>query len=760
MHPRVDESFDDLNDDDDDDYYDDEADMIETTDDMLIPPSPPRSPPKEIDPDMLYGLYDFNGPDPSHCTLARNEPVILVNDQDNYWWLIRKLTKVEKIAHRLKHKRISGYNIDDLDNPGRPADRTSEYTELDDEHIMSDEEDGKTGFVPAECLETFGERLARLNCYKNEELERSGASLNVVKPVQKAPSSKTVMFDVEETPKLECSLSDDNDSDQEFPSEFYDHRHIAKSLLEPPSGHGEDEDKASEVLSDLYPANVELVVKKKKNNMVPADVPVTAIKSRLVDTSSSLITPLRGAHSEDNLPYQLESLTRLGNKDEWKSFEKPSSQTFDDISIGSFSPDTPVSEFAKNRSPRDPELQSTPLDSEVNTRAPVVEEESQSPSSIIRRSLILDRLNQVTSDIQQLQLNDYEAFNEQDENDLLHWKNSNHETKSLSGTVAPIEQEEEIQLSSFNPYAQAGRSASESPVRSVNSPTSNQLSPQFESESRAGECEIENEDNDDEDDFDTCDINGIRGEARNSNEVITPLTLTNSLTSGVKTGKASVSTLSTREDDKTDTLSNCLGSSLSLELGKLKELTISSSSKELSSSRLNDSACSVDITKTSVEVPESIIGNSPAAIQTPTDTIMSGRRNSWKELTPSSQFVTPGGGESTDALPNTLESTSRYSPEASGESKESGDNGEHIVDSSIDSLMFMDIINSRNTGEELPQSYLNPTAFELLLPEGEESQMTSLRDKRKSKPVHDMFVPVLDKFDDLAKKLAELDDLL
>lgn len=39
--------------------------------------------------------------------------------------------------------------------------------------IESDEEDGKIGFVPAECLETHGERLARLNCFKNEELEKN-----------------------------------------------------------------------------------------------------------------------------------------------------------------------------------------------------------------------------------------------------------------------------------------------------------------------------------------------------------------------------------------------------------------------------------------------------------------------------------------------------------------------------------------------------------------------------------------------------------
>ena len=39
--------------------------------------------------------------------------------------------------------------------------------------IESDEEDGKIGFVPAECLETHGERLARLNCFKMKNWKKS-----------------------------------------------------------------------------------------------------------------------------------------------------------------------------------------------------------------------------------------------------------------------------------------------------------------------------------------------------------------------------------------------------------------------------------------------------------------------------------------------------------------------------------------------------------------------------------------------------------
>lgn len=145
--------FDDYDDSHDDDTADDDDD------DMLLPPSPPRSPPRDIDPDKLYGLYDFSGPDPLHCTLSRDEPVYLVNDEDNYWWLVRKLTKLERLD--LKRGKKNDMILNDYD----PVDDDDEY---------SDEEDGKIGFVPAECLETYGERLARLNCFKNEELEKSG----------------------------------------------------------------------------------------------------------------------------------------------------------------------------------------------------------------------------------------------------------------------------------------------------------------------------------------------------------------------------------------------------------------------------------------------------------------------------------------------------------------------------------------------------------------------------------------------------------
>lgn len=82
----------------------------------------PLHPPQELDPAKLYALYPFQGPDPSHCQLNQDESCTLLNDQDSYWWLVKRCT------------------------------------------------DGKIGFAPAELLETFPERLARLNCWKNENM--------------------------------------------------------------------------------------------------------------------------------------------------------------------------------------------------------------------------------------------------------------------------------------------------------------------------------------------------------------------------------------------------------------------------------------------------------------------------------------------------------------------------------------------------------------------------------------------------------------
>ena len=119
-HQSTDEDYKDDSEDGDSEDEDEAEDEDEDEDeDDLIPPPPP---PKELDPDKLYALYPFQGPDPSHCNLQQDEACFLLNDQDGYWWLVKRCS------------------------------------------------DGKIGFAPAEILETFPERLARLNCWKNEQM--------------------------------------------------------------------------------------------------------------------------------------------------------------------------------------------------------------------------------------------------------------------------------------------------------------------------------------------------------------------------------------------------------------------------------------------------------------------------------------------------------------------------------------------------------------------------------------------------------------
>ncbi|SCW00220.1 LAFE_0B12090g1_1 [Lachancea fermentati] len=110
----------------------------------------PLPPPQEMDPDKLYALYPFQGPDPSHCQLYQDQSCILLNDQDSYWWLIKRC------------------------------------------------DDGRIGFAPAELLETFPERLARLNCWKNENM--SGQSLG-----SNSTQSKNVSIHEETTDRMQLS---------------------------------------------------------------------------------------------------------------------------------------------------------------------------------------------------------------------------------------------------------------------------------------------------------------------------------------------------------------------------------------------------------------------------------------------------------------------------------------------------------------------------------------------------------------------------
>lgn len=126
------------------------------------------APPKELDPSKLYALYAFMGTDPAYCRLKQDEDCILLNDEDAYWWLVKRC------------------------------------------------KDGTIGFAPAEILETYRERLARLNSWKNEQSLlnqiRYGPShqqnLKNYKKSQKSVSFSDVISYAEDTSTTDIPLHD------------------------------------------------------------------------------------------------------------------------------------------------------------------------------------------------------------------------------------------------------------------------------------------------------------------------------------------------------------------------------------------------------------------------------------------------------------------------------------------------------------------------------------------------------------------------
>ncbi|KAH3682474.1 hypothetical protein WICPIJ_006567 [Wickerhamomyces pijperi] len=113
-----------------------------------FPALPP--PPTSLTPGKHYALYPFKGTDPSHCSMNQDDEVELLNDQDSYWWLVRNQGSASASASTSSGEKKTTDNQDD----------SSSYA-------------GKIGFVPVDCLEDYCERLARLNCWKNEETEKA-----------------------------------------------------------------------------------------------------------------------------------------------------------------------------------------------------------------------------------------------------------------------------------------------------------------------------------------------------------------------------------------------------------------------------------------------------------------------------------------------------------------------------------------------------------------------------------------------------------
>jgi hypothetical protein len=288
------EYYSDTDSNDDYNYGDDDDDEVEEDDELLLPPSPPQTPPQEMDPGKLYGLFDFSGPDPSHLELERDEPVYLVSDQDNYWWLIRKMTKQEKIDRR---QRL--LNEAELRNEFLP----------DIESIETCSDDGKIGFVPAECLETYEERLARFNCFQNEEIERfqknpfdfdlnqqmalqekltklnAQAKSPVVKTLKK--KSKNVKFN-----SIQMYHSDEevNTDDDLSIIRQQQKQGISHNLSHDDFSSLASEEKSVEVLSDTYNQDIPLIVKKnngKRRGLRDTDGSPVAAEKSIVSSSGT-----------------------------------------------------------------------------------------------------------------------------------------------------------------------------------------------------------------------------------------------------------------------------------------------------------------------------------------------------------------------------------------------------------------------------------------------------------------------------------------
>ena len=463
-----------MNYDDEDDTYVDESDCNEKMffeddddDDLLLSPEPPRSPPREIDPDKVYGLYDFSGPDPLHCTLSRDEPVYLLNDEDNYWCLIKKLSKEERMA--VISLRLNGSEV----IPKDP---------------FEDEEYEKIGFVPAECLETYGERLARLNCFKNEELEKmsrekhdnddsiqildnepfgldnNSAQSNMSQDSthttdlerRNTKTNKSVTF--EDLGILDFYDQEEDDGNKEnygFGEHLLAVSHDELRSLSLPQN---DEEKTSEVLSDVYPNEMPLIINKntdkrsltakkargktpvidekaknesQSTNIIPHSPEVIEILDIDDDAEISHAIHINKEASNTTSDNNDNSINKSSNIDEtegpgtsngknsdenemdeiilnnpYTEFTKPpifNKKQQDNSSIGSFSPDTPPQreKFSSSNLGLDEKDEQDASDDEANM-------------SSIRRSNVLDRLNKITSDIQeQLNLNDfdYESYN-------------------------------------------------------------------------------------------------------------------------------------------------------------------------------------------------------------------------------------------------------------------------------------------------------------------------------------------------------------
>ncbi|KAL6936454.1 hypothetical protein ACO0R3_000049 [Hanseniaspora guilliermondii] len=127
----------------------DEEDMntISSDDEEILPVNPAT-----LDKKLFYAVHKFLGPESSHCPLKKNEECIVLNDEDVYWWLVRR------------------------------------------------NRDGRIGFVPGEILEGWNDKLARWNAFINERQSKEGKDEIDDSPINEDHSkSSLVKFDANVT---------------------------------------------------------------------------------------------------------------------------------------------------------------------------------------------------------------------------------------------------------------------------------------------------------------------------------------------------------------------------------------------------------------------------------------------------------------------------------------------------------------------------------------------------------------------------------
>lgn len=154
--------------------------------------SSPSIPEEEIDFQYVYALRTFTATEQGQATALKGDAMILLNDSNSYWWLVRLV------------------------------------------------KDGTVGFLPAEHVETPSERLARLNKHRNGDV--SSASFSVLKKHQDKQTKnkpkkkrKTVSFK-----QVYISSDEDDDDDVGLVDdivEFSDFSEAEESLLEDPENN-------------------------------------------------------------------------------------------------------------------------------------------------------------------------------------------------------------------------------------------------------------------------------------------------------------------------------------------------------------------------------------------------------------------------------------------------------------------------------------------------------------------------------------------